>query len=140
MSQPLFQPLFQRIGAGLLGIPAAPALVLGGVVAMSSTALVMKLLTDAGQVDAPHGQLALSVLLFQDLAIVPVLLAVPLLAAGHAADTSALLLAVAWCHPTDPRLEAIAEQLVAIERECAALGYASRAAGWLLGALPGKTW
>jgi CPA2 family monovalent cation:H+ antiporter-2 len=64
-------------------------------IAMSSTALVMKLLTDEGQVDAPHGQLALSVLLFQDLAVVPVLLAIPLLAAGQGADTEALLLAVA---------------------------------------------
>jgi len=69
-----------------LGLDWATAIVIGMTVAMSSTALVMKLLTDEGQVDAPHGQLALSVLLFQDLAVVPVLLAVPLLAAGQGAD------------------------------------------------------
>jgi len=69
-------------GAAALGIPPATALVLGGLIAMSSTALVMRLLADEGQVDAPHGQLAVSVLVFQDLAIVPFLLAVPLLAGG----------------------------------------------------------
>jgi CPA2 family monovalent cation:H+ antiporter-2 len=69
-------------GAAALGVPPATALVLGGLIAMSSTALVMRLLADEGQVDAPHGQLAVSVLVFQDLAIVPFLLAVPLLAGG----------------------------------------------------------
>ncbi len=77
------------------GLAWPAAVILGAAVAMSSTALVMKLLTDEGQVDAPHGQLALSVLLFQDLAVVPVLLAVPLLAAGSGADGEALLLAIA---------------------------------------------
>lgn len=69
------------------------AVVVGFAVAMSSTALVMKLLTDAREVDTPHGQLTLSVLLFQDLAVVPVLLAVPLLAAGQEQNGPALLLA-----------------------------------------------
>jgi len=62
------------------GVAAAPAFVLGGLVAMSSTALVMRLLSSSGQVDAPHGQLAVGILLFQDLCIVPLLLAVPVLA------------------------------------------------------------
>jgi CPA2 family monovalent cation:H+ antiporter-2 len=66
-----------------VGVPPATALVLGGLIAMSSTALVMRLLADEGQVDAPHGQLAVSVLVFQDLSIVPFLLAVPLLAGSE---------------------------------------------------------
>ena len=63
-----------------LGVAGRPALVLGALVAMSSTALVVRLLSERGELDAPHGQLALSILLFQDLCIVPFLLAVPLLA------------------------------------------------------------
>jgi CPA2 family monovalent cation:H+ antiporter-2 len=77
------------------GLDGPAALIVGVSVAMSSTALVMKLLTDDRQVDAPHGQLTLSVLLFQDLAVVPVLLAIPLLAAGQSRDGTVLLIAVA---------------------------------------------
>lgn len=64
-----------------LELPWRTALVLGALVAMSSTAVVMGQLADRGEIDAPHGQVALGVLLFQDLCIVPFLLAIPLLAA-----------------------------------------------------------
>jgi len=67
------------VGAGMLGLAPAPALVLGGVVAMSSRALATRLLVDQGSVDAPHGRLSVAILVLQDLAIVPFLLAVPLL-------------------------------------------------------------
>jgi CPA2 family monovalent cation:H+ antiporter-2 len=63
-----------------LGVPGRTALLLGALVAMSSTALVIRLLSERGELDAPHGQLAIAILLFQDLCIVPFLLAVPLLA------------------------------------------------------------
>ncbi len=66
-----------------LGLSKGPALVLGGMIAMSSTALVLRLLSDQGQTNSPHGQLATSILLFQDLSIVPLLLLVPLLAQGE---------------------------------------------------------
>lgn len=69
-------------GAVLFGMAPATALVLGGLIAMSSTALVMRLLADEGQIDSPHGQLAVTVLIFQDLSIVPFLLAIPFLAGG----------------------------------------------------------
>ncbi len=71
-----------------LGWPAA--LVVGAGVAMSSTAIVLRLLTDEGQIDAPAGQLAVAILLMQDLAIVPLLLFVPLLA-GEAMGWDQLL-------------------------------------------------
>jgi len=90
------------VGAGValaLGVPARSAWVVGALVAMSSTALVMGLLADRGEIDAPHGQLATGILLFQDLCIVPFLLAVPLLAAAEASGWQpvswALLRAVA---------------------------------------------
>jgi CPA2 family monovalent cation:H+ antiporter-2 len=48
-------------------------------VSLSSTALVMRILGQLGQVDSPHGRLSLGILLFQDLCIVPFLLAIPIL-------------------------------------------------------------
>jgi CPA2 family monovalent cation:H+ antiporter-2 len=65
-----------------LDVPGRTALVLGALVAMSSTALVVRLLSERGELDAPHGQLSVAILLFQDLCIVPFLLAVPLLASA----------------------------------------------------------
>jgi CPA2 family monovalent cation:H+ antiporter-2 len=62
------------------GLAWPAALVVGAGVSMSSTAIVLRLLTDEGQIDAPGGQLAVSILLMQDLAIVPFLLFIPLLA------------------------------------------------------------
>jgi len=78
--------------AMLLGWNTAPAVILGGLVAMSSTALVMRQLADRGQVDSPHGQLAVSILILQDLSIVPLLLSIPLLAASQGSSGTALLL------------------------------------------------
>ncbi|MCP3983002.1 MAG: hypothetical protein GY723_01360 [bacterium] len=68
--------------AVLMDVSWTHGIVFGALLAMSSTALVMRLLADDGQIDAPHGQLAVSVLVFQDLAIVPMLLIFPLLGAG----------------------------------------------------------
>jgi CPA2 family monovalent cation:H+ antiporter-2 len=62
------------------GLAWPAALVIGAGVSMSSTAIVLRLLADEGQIDAPGGQLAVAVLLMQDLAIVPFLLLIPLLA------------------------------------------------------------
>jgi CPA2 family monovalent cation:H+ antiporter-2 len=59
--------------ARLLGVPWMMALVLGGAVAMSSTAIIMHQLTDRGELNRTHGRLAFSMLLFQDLAFVPFL-------------------------------------------------------------------
>lgn len=66
------------------GLDWPAALVIGAGVSMSSTAIVLRLLSDEGQIDAPGGQLSVSILLMQDLAIVPFLLFIPLLAGGTA--------------------------------------------------------
>jgi K+:H+ antiporter len=68
------------VAAVALGVGGRTALVLGALVAMSSTALVVRILSEQNALDAPHGQLAIAILLFQDLCIVPFLLAVPILA------------------------------------------------------------
>ncbi len=80
--------------SALWGLPLPTAIVIGALVSMSSTALVMRLLSERGEVDAPHGQLAIGILLFQDLCIVPFLLAVPLLAAETAPSLIPIVLAV----------------------------------------------
>jgi CPA2 family monovalent cation:H+ antiporter-2 len=56
-----------------LGASGEAALVVGGALALSSTAFVMRLLADRGEAGTRHGRLSLSVLLMQDLAIVPLL-------------------------------------------------------------------
>jgi CPA2 family monovalent cation:H+ antiporter-2 len=58
------------------------AVFLGFVIAISSTAIVLRGLATRGELQAPHGRLALGILLFQDLCVVPMILVIPLL--GHA--------------------------------------------------------
>ena len=67
---------------------------LGAVAALSSTAIVSKLLTERLELNAPHGQMSIGVLLFQDLAVVPMLILLPALAGN--AETLALDLAIAF--------------------------------------------
>ena len=81
--------------AVVFGMGRSSALILGGLITMSSTALVLRLLSDQGQLSAPHGQLTISILLFQDLSIVPLLLMVPLLADASANSASDILWAMA---------------------------------------------
>ncbi|MEK9133777.1 MAG: monovalent cation:proton antiporter-2 (CPA2) family protein, partial [Pseudomonadota bacterium] len=66
--------------AWLFGVPAEGAVVIGGMLAMSSTAIVMKLLTEQLEQNSRHGRHAISVLLFQDLVVVPFLIVIPALA------------------------------------------------------------
>src|SRR6266568_1860932 len=69
------------VGIGLL--PSWQlALFLGFLIALSSTAIVLKVLTDASEIDAPHGRLATGVLIFQDLCVVPIMLVLPFVAVG----------------------------------------------------------
>src|SRR5918994_6304523 len=62
-----------------LGAPWQAGLALGGIAAMSSTAIVSKLLAERGELDSPHGREVMGVLLFQDLAVVPLLVLLPAL-------------------------------------------------------------
>jgi CPA2 family monovalent cation:H+ antiporter-2 len=61
---------------------------LGCLAALSSTAIVLQVLQQGAQVDSPHGRVTLSVLIFQDLAIVPMMLIVPFLAGAGSLDSS----------------------------------------------------
>ena len=70
-------------------------LAIGAVVAMSSTAVVSKLLTERMELDTPHGRSIFGVLLFQDLAVVPLLILVPVLGQPAAGIGAAIALALA---------------------------------------------
>jgi monovalent cation:H+ antiporter-2, CPA2 family len=58
------------------------AVALGGALALSSTALVMKILAEKREIESEHGQRVFGVLLFQDLAVIPLLIVIPALASG----------------------------------------------------------
>lgn len=72
------------------GLAWQPALALGLTLALSSTAIVLQTLNEKGLMKTSGGQSAFSVLLFQDIAVIPILAILPLLAmegaAGHAGD------------------------------------------------------
>src|SRR5712692_7807753 len=76
-----------------LGASWQTGIALGGIVAMSSTAIVSKLLAERGELDSAHGREVIGVLLFQDLAVVPLLVLIPAL--GQPADAIGIAVAVA---------------------------------------------
>jgi monovalent cation:H+ antiporter-2, CPA2 family len=64
------------------GLGWQSALALGGALAMSSTAIVVKLMADRLELESEHGRRVMGVLLFQDLAVVPLLVLIPALGSG----------------------------------------------------------
>jgi CPA2 family monovalent cation:H+ antiporter-2 len=76
------------------GAPVATAIVMGMLVSLSSTALVMRVLAQRGETDAPHGRLSVGILLFQDLCLVPFLLSVPILSGEVEREWEPLALAI----------------------------------------------
>lgn len=87
--------LFTSLIAYFLGIPLNSAVFLGFLFSLSSTAIVLKLLQERGEITAPHGRIALGILIFQDVIVVPMMLFTPILA-GQAGDvwTTILILIV----------------------------------------------
>ncbi len=70
------------------------AVALGGAIAMSSTAIVVKLMAERLELESEHGRRVLGILLFQDLAVVPLLVLIPALGAGGGNLLQALGLAL----------------------------------------------
>ncbi len=79
----------------LWGMSWQTALTLAGALAMSSTAIVIKLMSDRLELDSEHGKRVLGVLLFQDLAVVPLLVLIPALNAPPEELMTALFFAAA---------------------------------------------
>ena len=72
------------------GIPAGQAIFYGAIAALSSTAIVTKLYADRAELDSAHGRSVISILLFQDLCVLPLILLLPVLAGMGAADMGAV--------------------------------------------------
>jgi glutathione-regulated potassium-efflux system ancillary protein KefC/glutathione-regulated potassium-efflux system protein KefB len=74
---------FFAIGLAL-GVEPMAALIAGFGLALSSTAFVLPVLAERGQLQSPQGNATFAILLFQDLAVIPLLVILPLLAGGAA--------------------------------------------------------
>ena len=74
----------------LLGLSYTTAFVVGGALTMSSTAIVSKILMERVDLNSRHGRLSIGILLFQDLAVIPILVLIPTLGA-HSADLGTTL-------------------------------------------------
>ncbi len=72
------------------GLALQPAVAVGAALALSSTAIVVQLLISAGRLASPPGQVMFSILLMQDIAVVPVLLVIGSMAGGEG-DTSVFM-------------------------------------------------
>lgn len=93
-AQVVLSTLVISIVIGLLGHKLSAAIIFGGILALSSTAMVIKQLTEQLEINSRHGRLSLAILLFQDLAVIPFLIIIPML--SHTSDNSiALELALA---------------------------------------------
>src|SRR4030042_1380306 len=68
--------------AKLCGFRFNEALFAGFLLSLSSTAIVMKILQERAAMETPHRKAALGILIFQDIAVVPMMLLVPLIAGG----------------------------------------------------------
>jgi len=83
------------IVASVLGYGLARGIFFGFLIALSSTAIVLRGLAERGEMDAPHGRFTIGALIYQDLCVVPMMLLVPILAAVDAGGEGLEPLAVA---------------------------------------------
>ncbi|WP_049623761.1 monovalent cation:proton antiporter-2 (CPA2) family protein [Frateuria defendens] len=82
------------VGYALFGLSTAAAAVVGGSLALSSTAFGLQILAERKEVGSAYGRQAFAILLFQDLAAIPLLASIPLLthsSAKHGIEPSAVL-------------------------------------------------
>ncbi len=101
------------IAAGLLalGLSSSEAVLIGLALALSSTAIVLQTLQERGILDSSVGQNAFSVLLFQDIAVIPILAVVPLFASGSA-EPAAVGNSMAWVQDLPAFMQAALTLLV----------------------------
>ncbi|AKD04783.1 monovalent cation:proton antiporter-2 (CPA2) family protein [Pontibacter korlensis] len=76
----------------LLNFNWGEAVFMGFLIALSSTAIVLKLLQDRGEINSPQGRVVLGILIFQDIIVVPMMLLAPLMAGGSENIVTELLL------------------------------------------------
>ncbi len=84
--------VFGIIGYFIRGLTGGQAIFVGFLMALSSTAIVLKILQQQAQMESPIGRICLSILIYQDLIIVPMMLAIPFLAGETKMDGTSLAL------------------------------------------------
>lgn len=103
LAQVFFTSLIAGAASFWFGMSAPAALVIGGALALSSTATVLHILSEHGNINTRFGRVSVSVLIFQDLAVIPLLTILPLLAGqdidivkavGHASLNAVIAVAV----------------------------------------------
>lgn len=94
-AQVVVSVLLFTLGGLALGLSWQQAVVVAGALAMSSTAVVIKELSENKKLNSRPATLCVSVLLFQDLAVVPLLVMIPIFASPEASQ-QALILAISW--------------------------------------------
>ncbi len=76
------------------GQPPGIAIFLGFLVSMSSTAIVLRILSERGEMESPNGKVTISILIFQDLGIILMVLLVPLLAGTAGTSSTAMIFSI----------------------------------------------
>ncbi|MCS7053114.1 MAG: cation:proton antiporter [Ignavibacterium sp.] len=77
-----------------LGIELNQSVFFSFLISLSSTAIIMKLLSDKNEVDTPHGKISMAISLFQDLMIVPLFLLLPIIANKTQSNITFLILKI----------------------------------------------
>jgi len=95
-SQVLLTAAAISIASGLLGLPVRDAIVVGLILSLSSTAFVLQMLAEKKQLSTAYGRASFAILLFQDLAVIPMIAILPMLTLSQSAgfNIQALLVAV----------------------------------------------
>ncbi|EQB9114413.1 cation:proton antiporter [Campylobacter upsaliensis] len=76
---------------GILGLGGKVGIIVGFALALSSTAVVLKILNDSGDIKEQYGRKALGILLFQDIAVIPLLLLVDIFSSNNQNITQLIL-------------------------------------------------
>jgi len=83
------------LGGMMAGLPGPQAIFWGFLLSLSSTAIVLKALAASGDSDSLHGRATIGILVFQDLAVMPMILLTPVLASSHEETFASILMALA---------------------------------------------
>lgn len=95
--QVLITLLAAALIANYLGRNPGESIFIGFLIALSSTAIVLKLLQERAEIDSPHGRITLAILIYQDVIIVPMILVTPLLAgaSGNGGESPLVMVVMA---------------------------------------------
>ncbi len=93
LAQVLLSTLLFASIAWLMGQSLLSSAIIGGILALSSTAIVVKQLAEQLELNSRHGRTSIGILLFQDLAVIPLLVIIPVLA-GQSDDS--ITMALGW--------------------------------------------